>query len=164
LRLSAEKDVEAEFRTASKALYQVAFAPLRSALAKNSVLYLAPDGELNRVAFEALVDDKDRYLIENYRFVYLSCGRDLVRPNPKPASGTVVFAGPDFDLKAKDRKEQVAALAKGTDPVALRGNAATDLRGLRWSALPGAAAEAGDIEKALKGSTYGPVQIYSGPK
>jgi CHAT domain-containing protein len=145
-------------------LYRLAFAPLAGALGKNTVVYLAPDGELNRVAFEALVDDQDRYLIENYRFVYLSCGRDLVRPAAKAATGTVVFAGPDFDLGVKERKEQVAALLPKTEQVALRGNAATDVRGLRWTPLPGAAAEAADIDKALKDSSYGPVQIYSGAK
>jgi CHAT domain-containing protein/Tfp pilus assembly protein PilF len=164
LRLSSEKDVEAEFRTASKDLHRLVFGPLREALGKATLVYVAPDGELNRVAFEALLDDKDRYLIESYRFAYLSCGRDLIRPNPKPASGTVVFAGPDFDLNAKQRKEQVAALAKQGDQIVLRGSAATEMRGLRWTPLPGAAAEAADIEKALQGSAYGPVQTYSGAK
>src|SRR5262249_17975106 len=113
--------------------------------------------------FETLVDDQNRYLIENYRFVYLSCGRDLIRPAAKPASGTVVFAGPDFNLNAKQRKEEAVALLHKPEQVVLRGSSATtDLRGLRWTPLPGAAAEAADIQKALQESTYGPVKVYSG--
>src|SRR5262249_5854676 len=38
LRLSSEKDVEAEFRTASQALYRLAFAPLRAALGKSGII------------------------------------------------------------------------------------------------------------------------------
>lgn len=162
LRLSSEKDVEAEFRAASKVLYKDVFAPLRVALGQSAVVYLAPDGELNRVAFEALVDEKDHYLIEGYRFVYLSCGRDLLRVKSKSSSGTVVFAGPDFDLNAKQRQSQIAGLPQKGDQVALRGPTTTDLRGLRWSPLPGAAAEAADIEGTLKSGPYGPVQVYSG--
>src|SRR5262249_19291983 len=145
LDLSSEKDLEAEYRTAAKALYRKVFAPLRQALGKASLIYLAPDGELNHIAFEALVDDKDRYLIEDYRFAYLSSGRDLLRPPPKLARGTVVFAGPDFNLKAPQRQAQAKALAVEAPKetaLALRGAPEAEVRGLRWKPLPGAAAEA----------------------
>jgi CHAT domain-containing protein len=164
LRLSDEKILEADFRTASKVLYARVFAPLRQALGKATLIYLAPDGELNRVPFEALVDDDDHYLIERYRFAYLSSGRDLLRAAVKPARGTVVFAGPDFNLNAASRKKQVASLAKGKHVVGLRGATAPDLRDLRWKPLPGAAAEAADIEKALQDSAYAPVKTYAGDK
>jgi CHAT domain-containing protein len=131
-------------------------------LTNSTLVYVAPDGELNRLAFEALVDDQSHYLVEHYRFVYLSCGRDLMRPAAKPALGTVVFAGPDFNLNAKQRKDQATALLQKPEQVALRGGATADLRGLRWTSLPGAAAEAADIQKALQDSTYGPVQVYAG--
>ena len=71
----------------SQRLYQQVFAPLRAALGPATLIYLAPDGELNRLAFEALVDDRGEYLVESYRFAYLSSGRDLLRPASEPGRG-----------------------------------------------------------------------------
>ena len=99
----AERTWEEGFRQVSRPLYQQVFAPLRAALGPATLIYLAPDGELNRLAFEALVDDQGRYLIETYRFAYLSSGRDLLQAHPQPGQGTVVFAGPDYDLGAARR-------------------------------------------------------------
>jgi CHAT domain-containing protein len=145
-------------------LARLVWSPLRQALGKAALIYLAPDGELNRVPFEGLVSDDDRYLVENYRFAYLSSGRDLLREAVKPARGTAVFAGPNYNLKADRRQEQLATLAKDKDVVALRGATAADVRGLNWKPLPGAAAEAADIEQALQDSAYGPVKTYAGDK
>src|SRR5205809_448504 len=77
----------------------------------------------------------------------------------------VVFAGPDYDLKAEDRQQQakklVADLPKETG-VVVRGLPVGELRGLRWKALKGAAAEAADVTLALQKTAYGPVQTYAG--
>ena len=164
----AERTWEEGFRQVSRPLYQQVFAPLRAALGPATLIYLAPDGELNRLPFEALVDDQGRYLIETYRFAYLSSGRDLLQAHPQPGQGTVVFAGPDYDLGAARRHEAaeplLAALSRGTPP-GWRGARSGDVRGLRrWRPLAGAAAEADLVQQALQGSGYGPVTEYVGPK
>jgi CHAT domain-containing protein/tetratricopeptide (TPR) repeat protein len=165
LRLSDEKTLEADFRPAAGDLYRLVFAPLRPALGRAKLVYLAADGELNRLAFEALTDPDGKYLVESIRFAYLSSGRDLLRAAGKPAKGTVVFAGPSYDLKAADRqakaKQLLVASAKEA-ALEVRSAPAPDLRGLRWKALPGAAAEAEDVRRALQDSPYGPVQTYMG--
>lgn len=86
LRASDEKAVEEDFRPAAGELYQLVFAPLRPALGKATTLYVAPDGELNRIPFQALVDPDGKYLIESYRFAYLLTGRDLLRPREAAVS------------------------------------------------------------------------------
>ena len=115
-----ERTWEEGFRQVSQPLYQQVFAPLRAALGPATLIYLAPDGELNRLPFEALVDDQGRYLIETYRLAYLSSGRDLLQAHPQPGQGTVVFAGPDYDLGAARRHEAARAPAGrpavGADP------------------------------------------------
>lgn len=187
LRVSDEKTVEEDFRTVGRELYQLVFAPLAPALGKASTIYLGPDGELNRVPFEALVDPEERYLIETVRFAYLRTGRDLLpriprprpgvpnrpvpgpgRPAPAPvpaaARGTVVFAGPDYDLKADQRQAKAKAILgdRFETTVVLRGAPPVATRGMRWQALPGAAAEADDVDRALR-SRYRPVKKYVGP-
>jgi CHAT domain-containing protein len=164
----AERTWEEGFRQVSRPLYQRVFAPLRAALGPATLIYLAPDGELNRLPFEALVDDQGRYLIETYRFAYLSSGRDLLQAHPQPGQGTVVFAGPDYNLGAARRHEAaeplLAALSRGTPP-GWRGARSGDVRGLpRWGPLAGAAQEADLVQQALQGSGYGPVTEYVGPK
>ena len=157
LRTNSEKRLEAELNKAGHALYQRLFAPLQTQLADARLLFIAPDGEINRVPFEALVDDKGKYLIERWPVAYLASGRDLLRTPATPARGTVVFAGPDYDLKSKERQAQADRLKikVPADAVAVRGGAAPELRGVRWKPLRGAAAEAADVTEALQGGVYG---------
>lgn len=164
LRLTAEKDLEAELRKVGSELHRRLIAPLQPHLHDATLLYVAPDGELNRLSFESLSNDKGEYLVELYKIVYLSCGRDLIRPIAASGKGTVVFAGPDYNLKSKERQEQAEKLnlKPGATAVALRGTAMPELRGMRWKRLAGASVEADDIEKALEGSNYGPVKAYRG--
>src|SRR6185295_13974501 len=53
---------------------------------------------LNRVPFEALVDEHDRYLIERYATSYLTSGRDLLRMQVPHQSRTksIILADPFF--------------------------------------------------------------------
>ena len=129
-----ERTWEEGFRQVSRPLYQQVFAPLRAALGPATLIYLAPDGELNRLAFEALVDERGEYLVESYRFAYQSSGRDLLRPASEPGRGTVVFAGPDYDLGAARRHQAAHELLAATPPgpsLAPRGAVSRDLRGGR---------------------------------
>ncbi|HMF16778.1 MAG TPA: CHAT domain-containing tetratricopeptide repeat protein [Gemmataceae bacterium] len=157
-----EKAQEKIYQKAGASLQKLVFAPLRKALGQASFVYLAADGQLNRLPFEALVDDQGKYLVENYRFVYLSSGRDLLRDAVKPAGGTVVFAGPDYKLGHAERQEQAAKLLGKKELLATRSASATEFRSVGWKALPGAAAEAKDIQKLLLDTPYGPVKSYVG--
>lgn len=172
-----EKGEEAAYQQVSSRLYNVLFrrSGLREALGSTRTIYMSPDGELNRIAFEALVDDEWsskeedekswRYLAENYNFVYLPAGRDLLRSESKLGQGTVIFAGPDYDLGASERESEAQMLLAKSDnarvPI-LRGAASRDIRGLRWDPLKGAAEEALDVKRSLEGTTYAPVKLYEG--
>jgi CHAT domain-containing protein len=163
ISVTSEKDLEADFAKVSGEVHRLVFAPVQKQLGKETLLFIAPDGELNRLPFEALVDERGKYLVERYRIAYLASGRDLLRPKASPAQGTVVFAGPDYDLKSKDRATQAEKLKVKVpaDAVAVRG-ATPELRGLRWKPLRGAAAEARDVILALHEGEYGPVRAYRG--
>jgi CHAT domain-containing protein/Tfp pilus assembly protein PilF len=179
ISLTTEKSLEEEFRAASAKLYHQLFAPLRERVGSAGVIYLALDGELNRLPFEALVDDRGKYLLEDYRFAYLTSGRDLLRPAARPGRGTVVFAGPDYNLEPALRQaraknllaelrgaphagtaQRPVAQAPASTDLVMRGVAEPELRGLHWTALKGAAAEAVDIEQALHDSPFKPVQAF----
>jgi CHAT domain-containing protein/Tfp pilus assembly protein PilF len=153
-----EKQQEAQFQKRSAAIAKQIFAPLEAALGAADLVYLVPDASLNRLPFEALVGRDGKYLIERYRFAYLSSGRDLLRAQVKAAQGTVVFAAPDYQLDATGRNAAAAKL-QAKPPGA--GTAPT-VRSIGWKALPGAADEAKDIESILQKSALGPVKTYVG--
>ena len=73
--------------------------PLRASLGGATRLLVSPDGDLNLVPFEALVDEHGRYLIERYATSYLTSGRDLLRmqvPRADRAASPVIVADPLF--------------------------------------------------------------------
>jgi CHAT domain-containing protein/tetratricopeptide (TPR) repeat protein len=157
---------EMDFRSKSQELYRLVFAPLRKALGAAQTIYLAPDGELNRVPFEALVDEHGKYLIETYRIAYLTSGKELLEPATKRAHGTVIFAAPDYNLRVRERKAEAGSLlasAPAQGESAFRGSRSVEVRGWGgWSALPGTAREGAEVKRELEGSGYGPVRMYAG--
>jgi CHAT domain-containing protein/Flp pilus assembly protein TadD len=183
-RLLNEAEQEKDLQRVSKKLYDLIFAPVRKELgAAIKMVYLAPDDQLNLVPFGALVDAGGKYLIENYRFVYLSTGRDLLHAQGKATGqGTVVFADPDYDLataaRAQKARELLAETAKRPGDLAgdtqtggspyrstlLPDKVAGQMRqsrgGLRWDPLPASAAEASAVSQLLNGTDYGQVKQY----
>jgi CHAT domain-containing protein len=83
---------------ALKRLDAMVFAPIRGRLAGVSHAILAPDGKLNLVPFEALVDSQGRHALEKHLVSYVTTGRDLLRlVAPMDAqSPAVLVAGPDY--------------------------------------------------------------------
>jgi CHAT domain-containing protein len=61
-------------------------------------LLISPDGDLNLIPFDALIDRDGRYLIERYAISYLTSGRDLLRMQvARAARGVpVIVADPLF--------------------------------------------------------------------
>jgi tetratricopeptide (TPR) repeat protein len=60
--------------------------PIRQLLGNTRTILLSPDAALNLIPFEALVDENNQYLVENYHITYLTSGRDLLRLKDKFAS------------------------------------------------------------------------------
>jgi CHAT domain-containing protein len=60
--------------------------PIRQLLGNTKTILLSPDAALNLIPFEALVDENNQYLVENYHITYLTSGRDLLRLKDKFAS------------------------------------------------------------------------------
>ncbi len=74
--------------------------PIREFLGDSKQLLISPDGDLNLIPFEALVDESGKYLVEKYSISYLSSGRDLLRmQNSKPNQNSpLIIANPDFGI------------------------------------------------------------------
>jgi CHAT domain-containing protein/Tfp pilus assembly protein PilF len=88
-------------KAALRRLDAAVLAPIRARLDGVSHLLFAPDGKLNLVPFEALVDPSGRYAVERHLVSYVATGRDLLRlaepgSRVKPRSAGVIFAAPDY--------------------------------------------------------------------
>jgi CHAT domain-containing protein len=74
--------------------------PIRAGLGNTRKLLLSPDAQLNLLPFDALVDENNRYLAENYSINYLTSGRDLFQlqqlQTAQPRQNTLIVADPDF--------------------------------------------------------------------
>ena len=94
LRDPRRTDVNARAR----AVDTLVLRPLRGAFGELSRLIVSPDGELNLVPFEALVDEHGHYLIERHAISYVTSGRDLLRMTVarESRSSAAIFADPVF--------------------------------------------------------------------
>jgi CHAT domain-containing protein/Tfp pilus assembly protein PilF len=143
------KDVNQLARALNAKLMQ----PIRALLGDSKRLLISPDGELNLIPFEALVDEHGHYLVQRYSISYLTTGRDLLRMQIARASHEkpVVIANPAF---GEPQSVQIASLEKAkfkaTTHLAARRSitSADNLASVYFAPLAGTAQEAHTI-KAL---------------
>jgi CHAT domain-containing protein len=129
--------------------------PIRKLLGDTRRVLLAPDGALNLIPFEALVDENGHYLIENYSFDYLTSGRDLLRLQVTGLSdtGASIVANPQFDLTrpvVNCRTEQRAPSFVPGAPDAKVEYRGTDFTRLCYPTLAGTAQEAAALVPLLR--------------
>jgi len=142
-------------RTDAQQLAQVVAAkvlePIQPLIAADKRLLISPDGQLNLIPFEALLDVKGRYLVERFSITYLATGRDLLRMQvPHPGWGVpVILADPLFG----EPKQTVVADARMLQPRRVRGRATrrsvttgADFSSLYFAPLEGTRAEARSIQ------------------
>ncbi len=130
----------------SRALAALILDPVLPALAGKQRLLIAPDGQLNRIPFEALRTADDRYLIEQFEITTLTSGRDLLRLQTKVESrqSPMLLTNPDYNNAG------AAPLAVSTSTVdGDRGEGSVDLAQLQFGPLPGTAAEGTAIAALL---------------
>jgi CHAT domain-containing protein/Tfp pilus assembly protein PilF len=136
--------------------------PVRALTGDATHLLISPDGELNLIPFEALVDEQHRYLIERYSVSYLTTGRDLLRMQVarESKSRPVVVADPLFgEPGAIPVPGGGAARMKPVSNVIRQRNITSgeDLSGVYFAPLKGTAQEARVIQ-----SLFPEAQILSG--
>jgi len=131
----------------SRALAEKVLLPLRALTGDATHLLISPDGELNLVPFEALLDEKEQYAIERYSISYLTTGRDLLRMQVARAGGgkPVVIANPLFGEPGSTLIASAStSSAKPASAVARRRSVTTgaDLSKVYFAPLAGTAEEA----------------------
>lgn len=125
--------------------------PLRPHLGGVRHVLVSPDGELSLVPFEALLDERKRYLVEDFAITYLTSGRDLVRMQRKreSRSAPVIFANPDYGTPAGLDALSASSKAAANASAARRRSitVARELSGTYFAPLRGTAAEAAAVRQ-----------------
>ena len=98
LRGALGDPARSDVRRLSRALEDAVMRPLRGLVGDSTHLLISPDGALNLIPFEALLDERGRYLVQRYRCTYLTSGRDLLRMQvPREGQhGPLIVANPAF--------------------------------------------------------------------
>ncbi len=128
-----------QLQKSARQLDEILMQPIRQLLGNTKTILLSPDAALNLIPFEALVDENNQYLVENYHITYLTSGRDLLRLKDKFASqqSPLIVADPFY--------------GKAGEKVAL--TRSIDLSEFTFPGLPGTEEEAKAIKNLLPQAT-----------
>ncbi len=135
-------DVQAQLEASHK-LYDLIWQPLAASVADTASVFVSPDGLLNLVPFNALLNKEGQFLIESTQIAYVSSGRDLARTvsTIKPEQELYLAANPQFDL----------ATAASSSTIADNSKVRSAAFALKFSPLPGTADEANKVPRYLTG-------------
>jgi CHAT domain-containing protein len=141
--LADEKTPIPQLQKSARQLDEKLMQPIRQLLGNTHTILLSPDAALNLIPFEALVDENNQYLVENYHITYLTSGRDLLRINNKFASQQppLIMADPLYNQQGQK--------------VALNPNAtrSINISDYSFARLPGTEEEAKELKKILPQAT-----------
>ena len=138
-----------------KYLFNTVWQPLLPFLSGIKTVYIAPDGLLNKVSFDALQDSNGKYLIDRYNIHSLLSSKDIINNNDDAIVNLniTLFGGAQFDnfiaTNAIDTLTGTRSL-----PYNLRG-------GSTWKYLPGTLSEVTSISALLK-SDHWHVATFTG--
>lgn len=106
-KLARNQQIQTGSYDNGSALRATVFDPLSVHIGNCRQILVAPDGELTRLPFEVLPNNKGGYLIDNLHIAYLMAGRDVIRFGANPIrqlSEPLVIADPDFNLEVNTDK------------------------------------------------------------
>ena len=138
--------------------------PVRDLIGNATHLLVSPDGQLDLIPFEALVDIKGQYLIERFSVTYLTTGRDLLRMQVARASrsGPMVFADPAFGEPGSVAVAKAERPGFGSRTATTKRRSITtahDLSGVYFAPLTGTAVEARAIQ-----ALFPETQVFTGAR
>lgn len=154
----------ADYKHPAQVLYDLIFKSIMPHMGDIRRVFLAPDGQLGLVPFDALHDGHG-FLVDAFEFTYLTSGKDLLPPeeNVSPEQSVVVISDPDFGASSGTPLAPPAGAASGGGQRApslelFFSTARTGPMQRFWTPLPGARREAESIHQLFPHA-----QLFSGP-
>lgn len=160
---------EQKLNRITRRLFDKLFAPITRLDARPTRLLVAPDGLLNLLPFEILPLSDDRYVIEDYRISYLSCGRDLVRDKREltRSNKVLLLADPDFEYLYKPPGDNLTNINSSQDSEAsieqgYQTRSYEACAGMLFSAMRASREEVAKISSIIAANTSLSVQVVTG--
>ncbi len=154
LRQSLRDPQRRDAKAVGAAAYKQILQPIAGSFGTATHLIFSPDGQLQLIPFDALVDSRGRFLVERYSTTYLTTGRDLLRLEvARPSKNKpLIVADPFFGEPGSESVAQAkASSARSTTTAGGARRSITvgqDLSDIYFAPLNGTALEARSI-KAL---------------
>lgn len=148
LKSEIKKNIDTGTR---RRLHELVFEPIQNKLKRLSEIFVSPDGNLNLIPFEILEDQNGTFLIEDFTFNYLSAGRDLSgfqKQGEGSEEKSLIIGDPDYNWK-QDRSNRKRDDQQLTPESSRVGSKPSDMRGMRFTRLPGTLAEANAISEVI---------------
>lgn len=140
----------------SDSLYKIVFQPIEKYLTGVKTVYLSPTGQLNKVAFDALVCDSTTILSDKYNLFYTTNTSQLIKRNKLYSKGikdVALFGGIDFSLSQEEMKNLANKFLVKEPKKVPNNNVKLILdslsRNVAWTYLPGSLKEAEEIQDVL---------------
>ncbi len=154
LRQALRDPRRADVSKLSRAVDARLLEPLRALIGNATRLLVSPDGALNLIPFEALVDGRGKFAVERYAISYLTSGRDLLRMQVRGADGggPIVFANPAFGFPSSPTGPE----ASRSGPASAQRRSVTtgpELSGLYFAPIAGTGEEARAIRALFPDAT-----------
>jgi CHAT domain-containing protein/Tfp pilus assembly protein PilF len=153
LRAALQDPDRTDVKSIARAIDERLMRPVRKLIGTGRQLFIAPDGALNLMPFAALVDERDRYLIEDSSISYLTSGRDLLRTQLaiQRNSAPTVLAHPLYDLNQNgaNTKRLASSSLHQSGRQKDTSRRSLDFTALRYPPLPGTMEEAIAIKAML---------------
>ena len=143
----------------AQALNLKIMAPVRALASGTKHFLVSPDGNLNLIPFEALVDDHQNYLVQNYSITYLTTGRDLLRLQVarKNQSAPLLIANPLFGEPGETLVAQASSPRATARQLRRSITTAANLSQVYFAPLPATGREARSIQALFPSS-----QVFTG--
>jgi CHAT domain-containing protein/tetratricopeptide (TPR) repeat protein len=140
----------AEVKRLAREVDERVMRPVRRLTGNARHLFLSPDGALNLLPFAALVDEKNKYLVESYTLTYLTSGRDLLRlqQNAESRQPPLIVANPDFGANGPPAAAARATANETGTALARRSN---DMAQAHFNPLAGTGEEAKALSAVMPG-------------
>ncbi len=152
-------------RELGRKLYELLIKPMKPQIKGKKNLIIVPDGILAFVPFETLIDDKGKYLAENYHISYVQSMGILklikerkYKEDRKPllAFGGAVYDEVTYDVDMIRNDKQLALLTKKVYSDIKGNRSVRDAYGAlgigTWTNLPGTLSEVNNIKRVVKKS------------
>lgn len=157
-RRSLSDPKSSDFKRFARVADEKVMRPVRGLIGGAEHVFISPDGLLNLIPFEAFVDEKGKYLVEDLSITYLTSGRDLLRMgDPKTNEGEpLIIADPAFSDGGSQQVAIPIGPTKPVDNIAARRSitTASDVSETYFAPIGGTEVEALAIKKLFPQALY----------